>query len=112
MSDLKVVTVNGKSYLDSRDVAEFLGRRHPEVLRAIRKIEDQLQNDPFVAATENIKFEKHFILHSDHYRNLEWPYYLMTEKACELYSAKLQKLTTRWYFYQKAQEALNQKENA
>lgn len=109
MTQLKAVDVNGKQYIDSRDIADYLGRKHTEVLKAIRKIEEDLKHDPFVAATEKVDFSDHFKIRSVHYRNLEWPYYLITERGCELYSTKLQKKSVRWSFYLKVHETLNTK---
>lgn len=111
MSELKAVEENGHRYIDSRDLADYLGRRHVDVLKAIRKIRDELKSDPFIAATERVEFEKHFLLRSTEYRNIEWPYYLLTARGCELYSTKLQRKSLRWSFYIKAQEALSKKEN-
>lgn len=111
MNDLKAVEEHGQRYIDSRDIADCLGRKHIEVLKAIRKIEAELKSDPFIAATERVEFENHFLLRSTEYRNIEWPYYLLTARGCELYSTKLQRKSLRWSFYIKAQEALSKKEN-
>lgn len=109
MNDLQAVEENGERYIDSRDIADYLGRKHVEVLKAIRRIEAELKSDPFTAATERVEFEKHFLLRTTEYRGIEWPFYLLTARGCELYSTKLQRKALRWSFYLKAQEALSKK---
>ena len=73
----------GQKYLDSREVAEMVGKEHNMLLRDIRRYAEQLgqskiaQSDFFKESTYKNK------------QNKEQPCYLVTKKGCEFIAHKL-----------------------
>ena len=73
----------GQKYLDSREVAEMVGKEHNMLLRDIRRYVEQLgqskiaQSDFFKESTYKNK------------QNKEQPCYLVTKKGCEFIAHKL-----------------------
>ena len=86
MYDLTIIEQNGGVYIDSREVAEIIGKRHDNLLRDIagyiRILENSVAlnfevNDFFLAATYVDSIGRTL------------PCYLLSKKACELVANKL-----------------------
>lgn len=82
MNELKVQDFHGKQVIDSRDVAQMVGRSHAELLKSIRTYSDYLgegeipQSDFFIEST--------YI----NAQNREMPNYLITKKGCDMIANK------------------------
>lgn len=80
----KLITVNEEIYLDSRQVAEMVGKRHADLLRDIDKFVDVLENakmrslDFFAKSTYTVEGN-----------NKVYPCYLLTRMGCEFIANKL-----------------------
>ena len=83
MNNLKVVSINGQLVTESREVAEMVGRRHTDLMRAIGGYSDILTNaglrssDFFIVSTYlDAKSETR-------------PCYLLTRKGCDMVANKM-----------------------
>lgn len=82
MNELKVHDFHGKQVIDSRDVAEMVGRNHNELLKTIRSYCDYLdqgeiaQVDFFIEST-----------YTDT-QNRTYPNFLVTKKGCDVIANK------------------------
>lgn len=83
MNILKAHDFKGKKVIDSREVAEMVGRSHNELLKSIRTYSEYLglgnfpQSDFFIESTYlNIQ-------------NREMPNFLITKKGCDMIANKL-----------------------
>jgi len=86
MHDLTVIKTNGVAYIDSREVAEFIGKRHDNLLRDIAGYVRILEK------TTALNFEvSDFFLKSSYLDRTgrELPCYLLSKMACELVANKL-----------------------
>jgi phage regulator Rha-like protein len=80
MQELSIVKSNGGSYIDSREVAELVGKRHHHLLRDIDKYKKIMQD----SIETKIGFNEFFIesVYSDAIgRTL--PCYLLTKMGCD-----------------------------
>lgn len=83
-NELNVINNNGKLYLDSRDVAKMVGKRHDHLLRDIKGYIDILEDSPnlgsgnFFVSSEYINSQK---------RKMRC--YLLTRKGCDMVANKL-----------------------
>ena len=83
---LTIVTQNNRHYIDSREVAEIIGKRHNDLLRDIRG---------YIETMENIG--EHRIAHSDFFlettyksgQNKDMPCYLVSKRGAEMISNRL-----------------------
>jgi Rha family phage regulatory protein len=83
MRELNIVNQNGQLLVDSREVAEMIGKRHGDLLRSI---------DGYVEILTNAKIRSldFFIKHS--YKDSKGetrPCYLLTRKGCDMVANKL-----------------------
>lgn len=82
MNELKVHDFHGKQVIDSRDVAQMVGRNHNELLKTIRSYCDYLdqgeiaQVDFFIEST-----------YTDT-QNRTYPNFLVTKKGCDMIANK------------------------
>ncbi len=82
MNELKVQDFHGKQVIDSRDVAQMVGRNHNELLKTIRSYCDYLdqgeiaQVDFFIEST-----------YTDA-QNRTYPNFLVTKKGCDMIANK------------------------
>ena len=82
MNGLKVQDFHGKQVIDSRDVAEMVGRNHNELMKSIRTYAKYLdegeiaQIDFFIEST-----------YTDN-QNRTYPNYLITKKGCDMIANK------------------------
>lgn len=83
MNKLKVINNNGQLLVDSRDVAEMIGKRHDHLLADIRKYVEILDSqdfgsrDFFIATT------------AANAQNKEQPIFLLTRKGCDMVANKM-----------------------
>ena len=83
MNELKVQDFHGKQVIDSRDVAQMVGRNHNELLKTIRSYCDYLdqgeiaQVDFFIEST-----------YTDT-QNRTYPNFLVTKKGCDMIANKM-----------------------
>jgi Rha family phage regulatory protein len=86
MNELTIIKVDSGAYIDSREVADFIGKRHDNLLR---DIDGYLR---ILGKFNTLNFEGiDFFLKSSYIdaRGREKPCYLMTKKGCELCANKL-----------------------
>ena len=86
MHELSIIKQNGGAYIDSREVADLLGKRHDHLLRDIRNYIGIITKRglPKVGASD-------FFIESS-YRNAqnkEMPCYLLSKMGCEMVANKL-----------------------
>ncbi|NFR85770.1 hypothetical protein FDE85_03035 [Clostridium botulinum] len=84
MKNLQIINQQGKLVIDSRDVAEMVGKAHDKLLRDIRGYIEIISHSP------KLESEKFFIesqyLNS---RNQKQPCYLLTKQGCEMVANKM-----------------------
>ncbi|MGR2782278.1 Rha family transcriptional regulator [Bacillus subtilis] len=83
-STLKVIETNGQYLIDSRDVAEYIDKRHDHLLRDIKKYIDVISTNPNLGALD-------FFVPSSYQDNKGQvrPHYLLTKKGCEMVANKM-----------------------
>lgn len=80
---LTVVLVNGQLLVDSREVAEMIGKAHDQLMRSIRT---------YIEYMESAKMQSHeFFIPSSYVnsQNKEQPCYLLTRKGCDMVANKM-----------------------
>ena len=87
MNELTIIKHNGGAYIDSREVAEAIGKKHQHLLRDIRGYIDVYEK--FRVASKIGR--DNFFLESSYYDafNRERPCYLLTKMGCEMVATKL-----------------------
>ena len=83
-STLKLIETNGQYLIDSRDVAEYIDKRHDHLLRDIKKYIDVISTNPNLGALV-------FFVPSTYQDNKGQvrPHYLLTKKGCEMVANKM-----------------------
>lgn len=83
-STLKLIETNGQYLIDSRDVAEYIDKRHDHLLRDIKKYIDVISTNPNLGALD-------FFIPSTYQDNKGQvrPHYLLTKKGCEMVANKM-----------------------
>ncbi|MCG3229229.1 Rha family transcriptional regulator [Bacillus subtilis] len=83
-STMKVIETNGQYLIDSRDVAEYIDKRHDHLLRDIKKYIDVISTNPNLGALD-------FFVPSSYQDNKGQvrPHYLLTKKGCEMVANKM-----------------------
>ncbi|MEN4468671.1 Rha family transcriptional regulator [Staphylococcus hominis] len=84
MQDLKVVEQNNEFYIDSREVAEMVGKRHDHLIRDIKGYIEVLEENPKLG-TRNFFEESTYITN----QNKIQPCYLLTKKGCDMVANKM-----------------------
>lgn len=84
--NLTIVNQNGNLLVDSREVAQMLGKEHPHLLRDIRGYMEVLNKN----MNPNLDTSKFFIesTYLDSYQR-EKPCYLLTRKGCDMVANKM-----------------------
>lgn len=84
MKDLTVFEHSGGFVIDSREVAEMVGKEHAKLIRDIRTYIEYL-------VEAKIGFNEYFIesTYRDSYNNRTLPCYLITRKGCDMVANKL-----------------------
>lgn len=75
MQDLQVVEQNNEFYVDSREVAEMVGKRHDHLIRDIKGYIDVLEENPNLGTRQFFE-ESTYITN----QNKVQPCYLLTKK--------------------------------
>lgn len=84
MQDLQVVEQNNEFYVDSREVAEMVGKRHDHLIRDIKGYIEVLEENPKLG-TRNFFEESTYITN----QNKIQPCYLLTKKGCDMVANKM-----------------------
>lgn len=84
MQDLQVVEQNNEFYIDSREVAEMVGKRHDHLIRDIKGYIEVLEENPKLG-TRNFFEESTYITN----QNKIQPCYLLTKKGCDMVANKM-----------------------
>ena len=83
MDELMDMMNSNENYIESREVAEMIGKEHNKLLRDIRNYIEQLR-------LSNIGHSDYFTLSTyKNSQNKDMPCYLVTKKGCELIAHKL-----------------------
>lgn len=87
MKDLVKIDAKEKLTLDSREVAELVGKRHDHLMRDIERYSQYISksNDPKVGAVENFFIKSTYVDAKGQTR----PNYRITKKGCEFIAHKL-----------------------
>ncbi|MDR1579633.1 MAG: Rha family transcriptional regulator, partial [Synergistaceae bacterium] len=86
MNELTIIKLDGCAYIDSREVAVFIGKDHRNLLRDIREYCEILRK------SNELKFELiNFFVESSYVdaRRREKSCFLLTKQGCELCANKL-----------------------
>ena len=86
MYDLRVIKQNGGAYIDSREVADAIGKTHCHLLRDIRGYCDIIENGGLSKIGLSDFFVESSYLNA---QNKVMPCFLLTKMACELVANKL-----------------------
>ena len=86
MNELNIIKQYGGAYIDSRDVAEVIGKRHHHLLRDINGYIKIMQE----STKTNFGFSE-FFLESSYFDSTgrELPCYLLSKMGCEMVANKL-----------------------
>ena len=82
MTGLKVQDFHGKKVIDSRDVAEMVGRNHNELMKSIRTYAKYLREGEI--AQSDFFIESTYLNAQNH----EMPNFLITKKGCDMIANK------------------------
>lgn len=82
MNGLKVQDFHGKQVIDSRDVAQMVGRNHNELLKSIRTYSQYLREGEI--AQSDFFIESSYLNAQNH----EMPNFLITKKGCDMIANK------------------------
>lgn len=90
----ELININGHQYLDSRDVAQMIGKTHAHLMRDIKKyVADIIEKDnPNLdyGSTSTIKVDNFFIPNTFNSENgRAYKCYLLTKQGCEFVANKL-----------------------
>ena len=84
MNELQLINENGKIYVDSRQVAEMIGKRHDHLMRSIDGYVEVLGQNPKLGADN-------FFVKSSYQAGTgkTYPCYKLTRKGCDMVANKL-----------------------
>jgi len=82
LNELKAQDFHGKQVIDSRNVAEMIGRNHNELLKSIRTYAQYLREGEI--AQSDFFIESTYLNAQNH----EMPCYLITKKGCDMIANK------------------------
>ena len=86
MYELTIIEQNGGNYIDSREVAEVIGKRHDHLLRDIRNYIEIIAKGGLPKVGESDFFIESSYKNA---QNKEMPCYLLSKMGCELVANKL-----------------------
>ena len=86
MRELTIIKQNGGAYIDSREVAEAIGKRHDHLLRDIRNYTEVIAKLGLPKIGESDFFIGSSYLNA---QNKEMPCYLVSKMGCEMVANKL-----------------------
>jgi Rha family phage regulatory protein len=83
MNSLTIINKNGQAYIDSREVAELIDKRHADLMESIRGYAEHLTNGKFRSLD--------FFLESEYEdsKSEKRPCYLLTRKGCDMVANKM-----------------------
>ena len=83
--ELKVINKNGVLLVDSRDVAEMIGKRHTDLMRSIRNYVEVISENP------KLRFQDFFVesTYKVEGNNKTYDCYLLTRKGCDMVANKM-----------------------
>jgi len=83
MTDLTIIKQNGGAYIDSREVADLIGKPHNDLMKSIRKYGDYLTAGYFSLSD--------FFINSSYTDSTgrTLPCYLLSKMGCEMIANKL-----------------------
>lgn len=84
MQDLQVVEQNNEFYVDSREVAEMLDKRHANLVRDIENYQDILSQNSKLSSDEYFLESNYQAGTGKQYKN-----YLLTKKGCDMVANKM-----------------------
>ncbi|ASE35356.1 Rha family transcriptional regulator [Mammaliicoccus sciuri] len=84
MQELQVVEQNNEFYVDSREVAEMIGKRHDHLVRDIGNYFDVILQNPNLGADD-------FFVESSYQAGTgkQYKHYLLTKKGCDMVANKM-----------------------
>ncbi len=86
MNKLTIINQNGTQVIDSREVAEMVGKNHKDLIRSIRSYVDTMEN----SNERNFAPVDFFIESTYHDSKGETrPCYLLTKKGCDMVANKM-----------------------
>jgi len=86
MNELTIIKVNGGAYIDSREVAEAIGKQHKHLLRDIRGYNSVLEK----IGQPNFEPSDFFVESSyQNAQNKAMPCFLLSKMGCEVVANKL-----------------------
>lgn len=86
MNQLTILTQGNQQVVDSREVAEMVGKRHCDLMRNIREYSDMLENSGERNFASSDFFIESTYINS---QNKEQPCYLLTKKGCDMVANKM-----------------------
>ena len=86
MTDLTIIKHNGGAYIDSREVAELIGKTHRHLLRDIRGYIEIMQSGGLPKNGQSDFFVENSYINT---QNKEMPCYLLSKMGCEMVANKL-----------------------
>ncbi|GHU95167.1 hypothetical protein FACS1894208_07510 [Clostridia bacterium] len=86
MSELSIIKYDGDAYIDSREVAELIGKRHDNLLRDIAKYREILAKNGLLKIEESDFFVEGSYLNA---QNKPMPCYLISKRGAEVIANKL-----------------------
>ena len=83
--ELKVINKKGVLLVDSRDVAEMIGKRHTDLMRSIRNYVEVISENP------KLRFQDFFVesTYKVEGNNKTYDCYLLTRKGCDMVANKM-----------------------
>ncbi|MEB8091884.1 phage regulatory protein/antirepressor Ant [Mammaliicoccus lentus] len=83
-NELKVIEQNKELYVDSREIAEMVGKRHDHLIRDIKGYINVLEENPNLGTRQFFE-ESNYITN----QNKVQPCYLLTKKGCDMVANKM-----------------------
>lgn len=89
MNNLTVQNINGRLYVDSREVAAMVGKTHNNLLRDIKNYKETLDNANFEDKSNLISPNFFVSATYKNSQNRDMPCFLLTKKGCDMVANKM-----------------------
>ena len=86
MNNLTLIQIGNNHYIDSREVADLVGKRHDNLLRDIGRYREVIRKSGLLNFEESDFFAESSYINA---QNKEMPCYLLTKMGCEMVANKL-----------------------